>query len=155
MNCFALVAYNDVLTRQQELVARARDERDELEQQYATLEAEVAARPTITADPIPRPSNVKGLKITELREMMGLAGETHKEDWNRVRVVPLTSVLDCCSSRVFQDQVRRVMEAGQIDWDLTFKAQRQQKLCTLYAGVSLGGSSASSSCAMMFTICPD
>jgi hypothetical protein len=29
------------------------------------------------------------------------------------------------------------MEAGQIDWDLTFKAQRQQKLCTLYAGVSL------------------
>ena len=28
------------------------------------------------------------------------------------------------------------MEAGQIDWDLTFKAQRQQKLCTLYAGVS-------------------
>jgi hypothetical protein len=82
------------------MVARARAERDELEQQYATLEAEVAAGPTITADPIPRPSNVKGLKITELREMMGLAGETHKEDWNRVRVGFPTSSHECAAQVV-------------------------------------------------------
>jgi hypothetical protein len=100
VDCFASLAY-DILTQQQDLLERTRDERDALERQNEVLEAEVAAEPTITADPIPRPSNVKNLKIDTLRGMMGLAGETHKEDWNRLRVVPLTSVLDCCSRRPF------------------------------------------------------
>jgi hypothetical protein len=90
---FVFLACDDVLTRQQDMLDRTRAQRDELENQYAMLEAEVAAEPTITTDPVPRPSNVKSLKIATLRGLMGMADEAHKEDWNRVRVVPLTSVL--------------------------------------------------------------
>jgi hypothetical protein len=97
---FAFLAYDNILTHPQDLLGRTRAERDELEHQNNILEAEAAADPTITTEPIPRPSNVKGLKIETLREMMGLAGPSHKEDWNRVRVGLLISVLDCCSSRL-------------------------------------------------------
>ena len=98
---FAFLACDNILTQPQDLLGRTRAERDELEHQNEILEAEAAADPTIPTEPIPRPSNIKSLKIEMLREMMGLAGPTHKEDWNRAQVSLLIGVLDCCLSRLF------------------------------------------------------
>ena len=158
MNCFPFLAYNDVLTRipQQDLVAQAREERDEVERQYTILEAELATGPTIAADPISRPSNVKGLKIGDLREMMGLAGDTNKEDWNRIRVLPHARMLDCCLTCLFLGSSTK--NHGSRTDRLGSHIQSTTATKTLHAlcrGELSNRWGSSGSWQMMFTTCPD
>ena len=80
--------------RHQELLFEARAERDEAERRIAELETQhVTVVPAVNTDPIPKPVNVKSFPIHQLREMMDLASDEHKEEWNNIRVFALMNDL--------------------------------------------------------------
>ena len=80
--------------RHQELLFEARAERDGAERRILELETQyVTAEPVVNTDPIPKPANIKSFPVHELREMMNLASDEHKEEWNSIRVFDLMNDL--------------------------------------------------------------
>lgn len=53
----------------------------------------MTAEPVVNTDPIPKPANIKSFPVHELREMMNLASDEHKEEWNSIRVFDLMNDL--------------------------------------------------------------
>ncbi|KAL1712196.1 hypothetical protein EV715DRAFT_214133 [Schizophyllum commune] len=110
---------SDKVRRLEEELSRMRIERDAA---VHAAEEKNAASKVHTNDPapdsIPRPKNMNKVKILDIREKLGLAGEENKPEWLDLRQV-----------------IRDMTTAGFIDWTLNWRSQKSKRLGKIYDAV--------------------